>query len=95
MHTYSVDNNERVKIIFGIVIVSYFLTILINHLLGLGINLISKIDFIDNIISKIEFIGVDIRQITLFAVFGLIYNIFIKNYGKQLYFRRYALKYQI
>ena len=92
MHTYSVDNNERVKIIVWMVVVSYFFTIIINYFLGLGINLISKIEFIDNIISKIEFIGVDIRQITLFAVFGIIYNVFDKKLWKTALFQKKCVK---
>ena len=47
MHTYSVNSNERVKIIVWIVILSYFLTIIINNLLGLFINSISKNEFIE------------------------------------------------
>lgn len=92
MHTYSVDSNERVKIIVWMVILSYFFTIIINKLLDLVINIISKIDFINNIISKIEFIGVDIRQITLLAVFGIIYKVFDKKLWKTAFFQNTCVK---
>ena len=42
MHTYSVDSNERVKIIVWMVIISYFLAIVINNFLDWIINIISK-----------------------------------------------------
>ena len=92
MHTYSVNSNERVKIIVWIVILSYFLTIIINNLLGLFINSISKNEFIDSIISNIEFIGLDIRQITLLAVFGLLYKLFDKKLWKTSLFQKTCVK---
>lgn len=92
MHTYSVDSNERVKIIVWMVIISYFLAMAINNFLDWIINIISKNDFINNIISNFEFIGIDIRQITLLAVFGILYEVFDKELWKTSFFQKTVVK---
>jgi hypothetical protein len=92
MHTYSVDSNERVKIIAWMVIISYILTLGINYMLNLVNNLICNIELLDNIVSKIEFIGIDIRQFTLLAVFWGIYELFDKRLWKTKFFQKTCVK---
>lgn len=92
MHTYSVDSNERVKIIIWIVIISYILSLGINYVLNLVNNIICNVELLDDIISDIEFIGVDIRQITLLAVFWGIYELFDKKLWKTKLFQSTCVK---
>lgn len=92
MHTYSVDSNERVKIIVWMVIISYFLALIINYVLNFVYDLICNIEVLDNIISQIELIGVGIRQITILAAFGGLYELFDKKLWKTKLFQKTCVK---
>ena len=88
MQTYSVNNKERVKVIVLLVILSYFIAILINKVLERIMNIICNIEWIDSFISQIEFTGMDIKQITLLAIFWVLYEWFDKDLWKMKIFQK-------
>ena len=88
MHTYSVDSNERVKIIAMLAIISYAVTPIINKCLDWVMNLLCQIETIENFISNIELIGYDIKQLSILVVFGILYKLFDNKLWKTKIFQK-------
>lgn len=79
MVNYAIDSDIRRKVIIILVVVSLLLLEPINLLLETLYNLIIGVfPFIETPFSKLSIIGFDVSKLTFFALFGLLYGVFIK-----------------
>lgn len=76
MHTYSINNDKRVKVITIMILISIIITPGFNHLLDKILNLFSEKDTLKNIIDIIDNFGYNIKQFSVLFVFGIIYFLY-------------------
>lgn len=76
MHTYSINNKERLNRIIVLIIVSIILTPIFNEILGIFINFFCKNEKILEIVNILEKFGYGIKQFPILFVFGVLYYLF-------------------
>lgn len=76
MHTYSINNDKRVKVITIMILISIIITPGFNYLLDKISNLFSEKGTLKNIIDIIDNFGYNIKQFSVLFVFGIIYFLY-------------------
>ena len=90
MINYSLDSDIRKKVIVGLFIISFAINIPLNYVWDLLFSLILKIPVVEQVVSQFEIIGVVAKQLSIIAVFGLLYTIFSKWMWKLRVVKRFT-----
>lgn len=90
MINYSLDSDIRKKVIVGLFIISFAINIPLNYVWDLLFSLILKISVVEQVVSQFEIIGVVAKQLSIIAVFGLLYTIFSKWMWKLRVVKRFT-----
>ena len=90
MINYSLDSDIRKKVIVGLFIISFAINIPLNYAWDLLFSLILKIPVVEQVVSQFEIIGVVAKQLSIIAVFGLLYTIFSKWMWKLRVVKRFT-----